>query len=72
MQRPVPEPALKTLERNWKSCLCMVDLCYRSLSLAFSALHKGAFHDALAIRYNWSPQHAPSFCACGTKFSLEH
>ena len=35
-------------------------------------LHKGAFHDALAIRYNWPPQHAPSFCACGTKFSLEH
>ena len=35
-------------------------------------LHKGAFHDALAIRYNWPPQHAPSFCTCGTKFLLEH
>ena len=34
-------------------------------------LHKGAFNDALAIRYNWPLQHAP-FCACGIKFSLEH
>ena len=36
------------------------------------ALHKGAFQDALALRYNWQPLRAPSFCACGTKFSVEH
>ena len=35
-------------------------------------LHKGAFHDALALRYNWSPQQVPSTCGCGTKFSVEH
>ena len=36
------------------------------------ALHKGAFQDALALRYNWQPLRAPSLCACGTKFSVEH
>ena len=36
------------------------------------ALHKGTFQDALALRYNWQPQHVPSTCACGTKFSVEH
>ena len=36
------------------------------------ALHKGAFHDALALRYNWLPSHTPSTCACGVKFSVEH
>ena len=36
------------------------------------ALHKGAFQDALALRYNWQPQRATSTCGCGTKFSVEH
>lgn len=36
------------------------------------ALHKGAFHDALALRYNWQPLHTPSMCGCGAKFSVEH
>ena len=36
------------------------------------ALHKGAFHDAIALRYSWQPQRAPSTCGCGTKFSVEH
>ena len=36
------------------------------------ALHKGAFHDALALRYNWPPLHSPSTCACGQNFSVEH
>ena len=36
------------------------------------ALHKGAFHDALALRYNWQPLHTPSTCGCGAKFSVEH
>lgn len=35
-------------------------------------LHKGAFHDALALRYNWQPLQAPSTCECGAKFSVEH
>ena len=34
------------------------------------ALHKGAFHDAVALRYNWQPLHVPSTCGCGVKFSV--
>ena len=36
------------------------------------ALHKGAFRDALALRYGWLPSNLPSLCACGTHFSVEH
>ena len=36
------------------------------------ALHKRAFQDALALRYNWQPLQAPHVCGCGTKFSIEH
>ena len=35
-------------------------------------LHKGAFHDALALRYGWTPSDMPSTCVCGSKFSVEH
>ena len=35
-------------------------------------LHKGAFRDAIALRYGWQPLHAPTSCACGTNFSVEH
>ena len=31
-----------------------------------------SFQDALALRYNWQPLQAPSACACGMKFSIEH
>ena len=36
------------------------------------ALHKGAFHDALALRYGWTPSDMPPTCVCGSKFSVEH
>ena len=36
------------------------------------ALHKGAFHDALALRYGWSPYRAPIHCDCGDPFSMNH
>ena len=36
------------------------------------ALHKGAFHDALALRYGWTPNRLPSKCVCGDSFSVEH
>ena len=36
------------------------------------ALHKGAFRDALALRYGWQPNGTPITCACGTNFSVEH
>ena len=32
------------------------------------ALHKGAFHDALALRYGWLPSGVPSECVCGKVF----
>ena len=36
------------------------------------SLHKGAFHDALTLRYDWLPSRTPLNCACGTKFMVEH
>ena len=36
------------------------------------ALHKGAFRDALCLRYNWTPPDLPRECVCGTTFSTEH
>ena len=36
------------------------------------AVHKRAFQDALALRYNWLPLQSPSTCGCGAKFSIEH
>ena len=36
------------------------------------ALHKMAFHDALALRYGWTPSEMPSMCVCGGKFTVEH
>ena len=35
-------------------------------------LHKGAFRDAIALRYGWQPAYSPSSCACGSNFSVEH
>jgi len=35
-------------------------------------LHKGAFRDALALRYGWSPQQTPMYCVCGASFTIEH
>ena len=36
------------------------------------SLHKGAFRDANALRYGWSPLNTPSHCACGSSFSVQH
>ena len=35
-------------------------------------LHKGAFHDTLCLRYNWSPPLLPSSCVCGSSFQVDH
>ncbi len=35
-------------------------------------LHKGAFQDALALRYGWNPINTPTKCSCGKDFSTEH
>ena len=36
------------------------------------ALHKGAFRDALCLRYGWRPSHLPSNCICGKQLTVEH
>ena len=35
-------------------------------------LHKGAFRDALCLRYNWRPPRLPSHCSCGSSFQVDH
>ena len=36
------------------------------------ALHKGAFRDAICLRYGWHPSGLPSLCACSKNFTVEH
>ena len=36
------------------------------------SLHKAAFHDAMALRYGWSPSNLPPKCDCGSNFTVEH
>ena len=33
-------------------------------------LHKGAFRDAIKLRYGWQLPHLPSHCTCGKKFTV--
>ena len=35
-------------------------------------LHKGAFRDAVALRYGWHPLHLPASCTCGKSFTVDH
>ena len=35
-------------------------------------LHKTAFHDALALRYGWTPSNLPSKCDCDNTLTVEH
>jgi len=36
------------------------------------ALHKGAFRDALCLRYGWLPSGLPVKCVCGQGFTVDH
>ena len=36
------------------------------------SLHKGAFCDALCLRYGWQPPLLPTTCACGQSFTIDH
>ena len=36
------------------------------------SLHKGAFRDAVALRYGWPLPFCPEKCICGAKFETEH
>ena len=36
------------------------------------SLHKGAFKDAIYLRYGWKLLNTPTKCTCGTAFSTDH
>ena len=36
------------------------------------ALHKGAFRDAVCLRYGWPLPYTPTACVCGAKFDPDH
>ena len=36
------------------------------------SLHKGAFRDALCLRYAWQIPQLPQTCACGNNFDVNH
>ena len=35
-------------------------------------LHKGAYRDALCLRYGWLPPQLPTHCVCGQSFTIDH
>ena len=37
-----------------------------------NSLHKGAFKDAICLRYGWKLPNTPTKCSCGTAFSTDH
>ena len=47
-------------------------LTVRPLDRYGFALHKGAFCDALSLRYNWPPANLPTTCVCGQQFTSSH
>ena len=49
---------------TWLTALPLEEHCF--------ALHKGAFRDALCLRYGWRPPLLPSQCVCDKMFSVEH
>ena len=36
------------------------------------ALHKGAFRDAVCLRYGWIPKNLSTHCVCGQSFTIDH
>ena len=54
-------------EKGASSRLTALPLTEHSFSL-----HKGAFRDALAIRYGWLPLQTPAHCDCSANFSIDH
>ncbi len=49
---------------SWLTTLPLVDFGL--------ALHKGAFRDALCLRYGWKPRGIQTSCCCGSPFSVDH
>ena len=56
-------------EKGASSWLTLLPI--EEFAIGFS-LHKGAIHDALALRYDGLPSRIPLNCACGTNFTVEH
>ena len=54
-------------EKGASSWLTALPLTEHSFSL-----HKGAFRDALALRYGWLPLQTPAHCDCSVNFSIDH
>ena len=49
---------------SWLSVLPLEELGF--------SLHKGAFRDAVSLRYGWQLSYLPNECICGKQFSVEH
>ena len=54
-------------EKGASSWLTALPLTEHSFSL-----HKGAFRDALALRYGWLPLQTHAHCDCGANLSIDH
>ena len=49
---------------SWLTALPLADFGF--------SLSKGEFHDALQLRYGWTPPRLPSLCVCGNSFGIDH
>ena len=56
--------AIETGASSWLTILPMQEHGF--------ALHKGAFRDAICLRYGWHPSGLPPICACSKDFTMEH
>ena len=64
LHAPFCSPVRKAPRLSWLTALPLADQGF--------ALHKGAFRDALCLRYGWQPHLLPSHCTCGKTMSIEH
>ena len=69
--KQLPPPLKRSVElagekgaSNWLTALPISEFGF--------TLHKGAFVDAISLRYGWTPNRVPSYCECGTVFSIDH
>ena len=78
-QKRDAEEIHKNLSQTWKRCMEIAtekgaSLWLTALPLTIYGfdLHKAAFRDAIALRYNLPIKNSPSNCVCGNTFSVEH
>ena len=62
--RKVLELASEKGASNWLTSLPIEEFGF--------CLHKGAFVDALSLRYGWPPPGTSTHCVCGANFSVQH